>query len=160
MFEFETRLRELAGTGEPLLASQIGAGWLASQRRLYGPAVELTDSYGAWWSYLDSIFLAPGTGYRHAYGQLAASALWTAYVAAPADTAARLISLLAAGGSAAPHVLLGIVGLDTRAADMWQIGTRRLAGDLAQLQAELEVAPRHSATSSSPKQPTLVCERR
>lgn len=120
LHRFEEHVHAAARRGEVLEADQLSAVWLAQQQELYGDAVHLTDGYRLWWSYLDNLFLTPGSSVAYVYGQLAALTLLSRHRADPADFRRRYLELLAAGGSQSPARLLEAVGLHTAHTSGWQ----------------------------------------
>ena len=111
LHRFETGLREEPQTDGPPAAERIGTLWLEGQRRLYGPAVELTEGYRMWWSYLGDLFTSPGSHYSYIYGQLSALALLSRFEQDPAAFAVSFHELLRAGDTHPPGALLARLGL-------------------------------------------------
>ena len=58
---------------------RIGALWAESQEELLGDAVEVTEGYRSWWSYVPHFINTPGYVYAYAYGQLLALAVYGRY---------------------------------------------------------------------------------
>ena len=76
MNQFEHRMHtERRETGE-LALDRIGELWAQSQEELLGDAVEVTDGYRSWWSYVHHFVSVPGYVYAYAYGQLLALAVY------------------------------------------------------------------------------------
>jgi oligoendopeptidase F len=96
--------------------------WLESQSELLGDAVELTDNYGSWWSYIPHFIGSPGYVYAYAYGQLLALAVYGRYEEEGADFVPAYLELLAAGGSKPPEELGKIVGVDLADPGFWDLG--------------------------------------
>jgi oligoendopeptidase F len=107
--------------------------WLESQSELLGDAVELTDNYGSWWSYIPHFIGSPGYVYAYAYGQLLALAVYGRYEEEGADFVPAYLELLAAGGSKPPEELGKIVGVDLADPGFWDLG-------LAIVERQLEAA--------------------
>ena len=77
------RFEDLAHTtrradGE-LSLDRINGLWAQSQEELLGDAVEITDGYRTWWSYVPHFINTPGYVYAYAYGQLLALAVYAKY---------------------------------------------------------------------------------
>ncbi len=88
---------ERRGTGE-LSVERFGALWRESQEELLGDAVEVTEGYTSWWSYVPHFINTPGYVYAYAYGQpLALSVYGRCEAEGPAFVPAYL-DLLGAGG--------------------------------------------------------------
>ncbi|QOV38576.1 hypothetical protein IM697_09465 [Streptomyces ferrugineus] len=133
LHRFEVALRtELRETGA-LEPDRIGELWTDGQRDLYGPAVELTDGYRMWWSYLGPLFTDPGSHYPYVYGQLAALALLDRRDEDPAGFGPRFRRLLAAGDTRPPDRLLGAAGVRTTEAADWRRAARTLRDRLTRL---------------------------
>lgn len=106
---FEVALHDRARAGEPLEPEDVDAAWTEGQRRLYGPAVRLTEEYRLWWSYLGSLFTSPGSNYAYVYGQLSALTLLSGFEADPRGFGERLTQMLRLGDTRGPADLLALV---------------------------------------------------
>jgi oligoendopeptidase F len=107
--------------GELSLA-RIGDLWAESQEALLGDAVEVTDDYRIWWSYIPHFINSPGYVYAYAYGQLLALAVYGRYEEQGPDFAPEYLKLLSAGGSMPPEELGAIVGIDLADPGFWDRG--------------------------------------
>ena len=96
--------------------------WLQSQGELLGDAVELTDNYGSWWSYIPHFIGSPGYVYAYAYGQLLALAVYGRYEEEGEGFVPAYLELLGAGGSKPPEELGKIVGVDLADPGFWDLG--------------------------------------
>ena len=63
-----------------LSVERIGELWAQSQDELLGDAVEVTDNYRSWWSYVPHFIGTPGYVYAYAYGQLLALSVYGRYL--------------------------------------------------------------------------------
>ncbi|MFP5322541.1 MAG: M3 family oligoendopeptidase, partial [Acidimicrobiia bacterium] len=54
--------------------------WARTQGELFGDAMEVTDGYRLWWSYIPHFIGTPGYVYAYAYGQLLALSVYARYV--------------------------------------------------------------------------------
>jgi oligoendopeptidase F len=113
--------RERRERGE-LSVDRIGEHWLGASRELYGDAMELTDGYHSWWSYVTHVFSTPGYVYGYAYGQLLALSIYAQYLREGDEFVPCYLELLRAGGSRSPEKLAQIVGVDLTARDFWDTG--------------------------------------
>jgi oligoendopeptidase F len=120
------RFEDLAHTARrdqgELSLDRIGELWTESQEELLGDAVEVTEGYRTWWSYIPHFINSPGYVYAYAYGQLLALAVYGRYEEEGADFAPAYLRLLAAGGSMAPEELGAIVGVDLADPGFWERG--------------------------------------
>jgi oligoendopeptidase F len=105
-----------------LSVDQFGDHWIASQVEMMGDAVELTDNYRSWWSYVSHFMGTPGYVYAYAYGQLLALAVYARYEAVGPDFVPSYLELLSSGGSLSPEDLGAIVGCDLNDPDFWDGG--------------------------------------
>jgi oligoendopeptidase F len=105
-----------------LSVDRIGELWTESQAELLGDAVDLTDGYRAWWSYVPHFIGTPGYVYAYAYGQLLALAVYGRYEEQGAEFVPSYLELLAAGGSRSPEALGEIVGVDLADPGFWDRG--------------------------------------
>jgi len=123
-----------------LSLDRIGALWAASQEELLGDAVEVTEGYRSWWSYVPHFINTPGYVYAYAYGQLLALAVYGRYEEQGAGFAAAYLELLSAGGSMPPEELGRIVGIDLADPGFWDRGL-----DLVERQLEAAEAAARAA---------------
>jgi oligoendopeptidase F len=91
-----------------LAVDRIGELWASSQEELLGDAVEVTEGYRSWWSYV--------------YGQLLALAVYGRYEAEGEAFVPAYLELLSAGGSRSPEELGRIVGIDLADPGFWDLG--------------------------------------
>jgi oligoendopeptidase F len=105
-----------------LSVDRICEAWLESQGELFGDAVEITDGYRMWWSYVPHFINTPGYVYAYAYGQLLALSVYGRFREQGPDFAPAYLSLLAAGGSRSPEDLGAMVGIDLADPGFWDSG--------------------------------------
>jgi oligoendopeptidase F len=96
--------------------------WAESQGEMLGDAVEITDGYRSWWSYVPHFISSPGYVYAYAYGQLLALSVYARYEEEGASFVPRYLDLLSAGGSRTPEELGQIVGIDLTDPEFWDRG--------------------------------------
>jgi oligoendopeptidase F len=116
-----------------LSVERIGELWAASQEAMLGDAVEVTEGYRSWWSYVPHFIGTPGYVYAYAYGQLLALSVFRQYVEQGSDFVPRYLHLLSAGGSMAPEELGKVVGCDLADPAFWD-------GGLAIIEEQLDAA--------------------
>jgi oligoendopeptidase F len=131
------------GEGE-LSVDRFGELWHQSQDELLGDAVEITDGYRMWWSYVPHFIGTPGYVYAYAYGQLLALSVYRRYLEEGEDFVPRYLELLAAGGSRSPEDLAAIAGLDLADPSFWAKGL-----DLVREQLEAAEAAAGEVQSAS-----------
>jgi oligoendopeptidase F len=120
--------RERRAQGE-LTTEQINDLWLAANRPMHGDVVRLSDGYAWWWMYIGHFIHVPFYCYAYAFGELLVLALVQKYKQEGPAFVPRYLDLLASGGSDAPHVLLGKLGVDVNDPQFWELGLR-LLGDM------------------------------
>ena len=96
--------------------------WAASQDELLGDAVEVTEGYRSWWSYIPHFVDTPGYVYAYAYGHLLALSVYRRYEEEGERFVPSYLELLAAGGSKSPEDLGRIVGVDLADPGLWSSG--------------------------------------
>jgi oligoendopeptidase F len=131
------RFEDLAHTerrerGE-LASARLGELWAQSQEELLGDAVEVTEGYRSWWSYVPHFIATPGYVYAYAYGQLLALAVYARYEEEGEAFVPAYLEMLAAGGSRSPEEVGQIVGVDLADPGFWDRG-------LALVERQLEAA--------------------
>jgi oligoendopeptidase F len=105
-----------------LSVDRFGELWAESQVELLGDAVEVTEGYRTWWSYVPHFIATPGYVYAYAYGQLLALAVYGRYELEGEAFVPRYLDLLKAGGSRSPEELGEIVGVDLADPGFWDRG--------------------------------------
>ena len=105
-----------------LAVERIGELWAESQTELLGDAVEVTEGYRSWWSYVPHFIGSPGYVYAYAYGQLLALAVYGRYEEQGESFVPAYLELLEAGGSRSPEELGQIVGVDLADPGFWDRG--------------------------------------
>jgi oligoendopeptidase F len=116
-----------------LSVERFGELWAGCQEAMLGDAVEVTEGYRSWWSYVPHFIGTPGYVYAYAYGQLLALSVFRQYVEQGSDFVPRYVHLLASGGSMAPEELGRIVGCDLADSAFWD-------GGLAIVEEQLDAA--------------------
>jgi len=96
--------------------------WIDTQHAMLGDAVELTDGYRTWWSYIPHFIHTPGYVYAYAYGQLLALSVYKRYEEVGDSFVPQYLELLRAGGSMSPEELGRIVDCDLTDPGFWDGG--------------------------------------
>ncbi|MCU0269718.1 MAG: M3 family oligoendopeptidase [Acidimicrobiales bacterium] len=105
-----------------LSVERFGELWAATQTDLLGDAVEVTEGYRTWWSYIPHFIGTPGYVYAYAYGQLLAMSVYRRYEERGAEFVEQYLGLLAAGGSRPPEELTRLVDCDLEDPSFWDAG--------------------------------------
>jgi oligoendopeptidase F len=133
MNRFEALVHTERRTAGEISVDRFGELWAESQTEMLGDAVEVTDGYRSWWSYIPHFMNTPGYVYAYAYGQLLALSVYRQYETQGSDFVPRYLHLLSAGGSMPPAELGRIVGVDLDDPDFW-------TGGLSIIEAQLDAA--------------------
>ena len=124
-----------------LAVERISELWSAEQRRMLGDAVEVTDDYGIWWSYVPHFIQVPGYVYAYSFGYLFSLAIYRRYLDEGESLVEPYLDLLRAGGSAPPAELASRLGFDIGDAAFWSAGLDaigELVDEAEQLAAQLD----------------------
>ena len=121
-----------------LSVARFGELWAQTQTELLGDAVEVTDDYRSWWSYIPHFINTPGYVYAYSYGQLLALSVYDRYLAEGAGFEDRYLELLRSGGSRSPQELGEIVGIDLADAGFWDRGLDLVERNLEAAEAAAE----------------------
>src|SRR5207247_2099782 len=125
-----------------LSADRFGELWASTQEDLFGDAVEVTEGYRTWWSYIPHFINTPGYVYAYAYGQLLALSVYRRYRDAGESFVPSYLEMLAAGGSMLPEDLARIVGVDLSDPGFWSAGLDLVAEQLDDAEAAAREAGR------------------
>jgi oligoendopeptidase F len=142
------RFEELVHTARreegELSVDTFGSLWATSQEELLGDAVEVTDGYRSWWSYVPHFIGTPGYVYAYAYGQLLALSVYGRYLEEGESFTPRYLEMLAAGGSKSPEDLAKIAGLDLTDPQFWHNGLQLVRDQLGEAEKAAREAGRIS----------------
>jgi oligoendopeptidase F len=122
MNRFEDGCHTARRTEGELSVDRFGELWYETQHEMLGDAVEITDGYRTWWSYVPHFIGTPGYVYAYAYGQLLALSVYAQYTEQGSDFVPRYLHMLSSGGSMAPEELGRIVGCDLADPGFWDGG--------------------------------------
>ena len=132
MNRFEDRVHGHRREKGELSEADFAEHWMQTQEAMYRGSVELGNHYRRWWSYIPHFLHTPGYVYAYAFGELLVLALYARYLEDPAGFPPRYLSLLGAGGSDWPHVLVGKLGIDLQEKDFWLQGLGAIEALIAQ----------------------------
>lgn len=132
-FEHAVHL-ERRDSGE-LSVERFGDLWAESQTAMLGDAVEVTDGYRSWWSYIPHFVHTPGYVYAYAFGQLLALSVYARYEADGSAFVGDYETMLSAGGSRSPEDLCRLVGVDLADPGFWASGLGLVDSALADAEA-------------------------
>ena len=135
MNQFEQVVHTARRDEGELSVERFGDLWASTQVDLMGDAVEITDNYRSWWSYIPHFIGTPGYVYAYAYGQLLALSVYGRYLEVGEDFVDSYLELLSAGGSKSPEDLAAIAGLDLADPGFWRSGLDLVEGQLAEAEA-------------------------
>ena len=112
MNRFEDAMHTARRDEGELSIERFGELWNDTQTAMLGDAVEITEGYKSWWSYIPHFIATPGYVYAYAYGQLLALSVYAQYEARGDAFVPQYLDLLRAGGSMAPEALGKLVDVD------------------------------------------------
>ena len=135
MNRFEDTVHTARRDEGELSVERFGELWERSQIEMLGDAVEVTEGYKTWWSYVPHFIGTPGYVYAYAYGQLLALSVYGRYLDEGEPFVPRYIELLSAGGSRSPEELAAIAGLDLADPEFWNNGLTLVRGQLEAAEA-------------------------
>jgi oligoendopeptidase F len=135
MNQFEDRVHTVRRDEGELSVERFGELWFETQTELLGDAVEVTEGYRSWWSYVPHFIGTPGYVYAYAYGQLLALSVYRLYVERGEEIVPDYLEMLASGGSRPPEELAAIVGVDLTDPGFWDRGLDLVAEQLDQAEA-------------------------
>jgi oligoendopeptidase F len=133
MNQFEDRAHTTRRTEGELSVDRFGELWAETQAEMLGEAVEITEGYRTWWSYIPHFIGTPGYVYAYAYGQLLALSVYRQYEQQGPGFVPRYLELLSSGGSDTPEALASIVDCDLDDPGFWD-------GGLDIIEAQLDAA--------------------
>src|SRR4051812_35807206 len=122
MNRFEDAVHTARRTEGELSVERFGELWAETQHALFGDAVEVTENYRTWWSYIPHFINTPGYVYAYAYGQLLALSVYRRYREEGSSFVPSYLEMLGAGGSMLPEDLGRIVGVDLADPGFWSAG--------------------------------------
>jgi oligoendopeptidase F len=105
-----------------LSPDRLGELWLRSQAEMVGDAVELTEGFTSWWSFIPQLMSDPGTMYAYVHAQLVALSMYERYSADGHAFVPAYLEMLAAGGSRSTHDLAQIAGCSLSEPGFWAGG--------------------------------------
>jgi oligoendopeptidase F len=123
---FELTLHKARAERGELTAEQINALWMDANRPMHGDVVQLTEGYAWWWMYIGHFIHVPFYCYAYAFGELLVLALVQKYRQEGTAFVPKYLDLLSAGGSEAPDVLVGRLGVNVLDPAFWELGLQLL----------------------------------
>ncbi len=129
---FEDAIHTARRVEGELSIKRLNELWLQTQLPSYGSAVQFTEGYSTWWSYIAHFIHTPGYVYAYAFGELLVLALYEIYKEDDESFKQRYIDLLSAGGSDTPDNLLKPFGIDLADPQFWSRGLDFIDGLLRQ----------------------------
>ena len=133
-YSFERKVHEERRAGE-LTSERLGQIWLDVQAESLGPAIELTEGYATYWTYIPHFIHSPFYVYAYAFGDCLVNSLYRLYQDAHPGFVAKYVELLQAGGSKHHSQLLAPFGLDASKREFWQKGLAVIESMIDELEA-------------------------
>jgi oligoendopeptidase F len=135
-----TRFEELAFAARKdkrLTPETLGTLWVEANGKYYGDAVDMPEGYRWGWSYIPHFIHSRFYCYSYVFGQLLVLALYRMYKDEGRTFVPKYLTLLEAGGSAAPETLLRPLGVDLQDAKFWEKGFAEIRALLSKLQGSI-----------------------
>lgn len=123
---FEDAMHNARRTSGELSPDAISGMWLEAQKDVLGDAVEITDGYRIWWSYIPHFIRTPGYVYAYAFGFMFSLAIYQRFIREGESMVEPYLELLKAGGSDGPEELARLVGLNLADPTFWADGLQAL----------------------------------
>ena len=133
-YTFERHVHEERKAGE-LTAERLGEIWLKVQGESLGPAIDLSDGYEVYWSYVPHFIHSPFYVYAYAFGDCLVNSLYGLYQDAHPGFVEKYFAMLEAGGSKHHSQLLAPFGLDASQKAFWAKGLEVIEGMIDELDA-------------------------
>jgi oligoendopeptidase F len=133
-YTFERHVHEERRAGE-LTSERLGEIWLKVQGESLGPAIDLSDGYEVYWSYVPHFIHSPFYVYAYAFGDCLVNSLYSLYRDAHPGFVDKYFAMLAAGGSKHHSELLAPFGLDASQKSFWAKGLGVIEGMIDELAA-------------------------
>lgn len=142
MNRFEHECHTARRTEGELSVDRFAELWAGTQAAMLGEAVEVTEGYRSWWSYIPHFMGSPGYVYAYAYGQLLALSVYARYEQEGSGFVPAYLQMLSAGGSLSPSELGAIVGCNLDDPAFWDGGLAIVEGQLEAAEAAAKAAGR------------------
>jgi oligoendopeptidase F len=142
MNQFEHGIHQHRRDQGELALEDFNRIWFETQSAMLGDAVEITEGYRTWWSYIPHFIHTPGYVYAYAYGQLLALSVYRRYEQLGDAFVPQYLELLRAGGSMSPEDLGAMVDCDLTDPGFWDGGLAIIDAQLAAAEAAARSAGR------------------
>jgi oligoendopeptidase F len=146
--DFELQTHRLVEEDKPVTAEVLGGLYLDLLRQYYGDAIDYDDLSRATWARIPHFFASPYYVYQYATCYASSAQLLreitTGAEAARRDAVTRYLTLLRAGGSDHPMVLLRQAGVDLSRRETVQAVVDDLARLVGRLGEELDAMEAHA----------------
>jgi oligoendopeptidase F len=133
-YTFERQVHVERRDGE-LTAERLGEIWMEVQRESLGPAIDLSEGYETFWTYVPHFIHSPFYVYAYAFGDCMVNSLYAVYEQAESGFQEKYFAMLRAGGTKRHAELLAPFGLDAGDPGFWKMGLSVIEGLIAELEA-------------------------
>jgi len=124
-----------AKIGQGTTIDEISKRYLVNLREQFGSAVNVSDDFAIEWSYIPHFYHSPFYCYAYSFGNLLALSLFQRYKKEGKDFVPSYISILSAGGSQKPEILLKEYGLNIASSKFWQGGFEYIKTQVKELES-------------------------
>ena len=121
--------------GQGTTIDEISKIYLENLKEQFGNSVEISKDFAIEWSYIPHFYHTPFYCYAYSFGNLLALSLFQRYKIEGNDFVPSYLSILSAGGSQKPEMLLKEYGLDIGSSKFWQEGFDYIKNQVKELEA-------------------------
>lgn len=100
--------------------SELSQIWIDNLKEQFGDSVEIDDMFRYEWAYIPHIVHTPFYCYAYNFGELLSMALYAKYKQEGESFVPKIETILSAGGSEDPKLILQNVGIDMSSPEFWQ----------------------------------------
>ncbi|HWE59764.1 MAG TPA: M3 family metallopeptidase [Solirubrobacteraceae bacterium] len=115
----ETRMHALYREQGELSADQLSHAFSEATSQMFGDTLEIEPAFTKQWSLMPHLVSAPGYLYAYSFGMLLAWSAHARYRELGDAFVGDYLAMLAAGGSRTSAELMGMIGLDLEAPELW-----------------------------------------
>lgn len=135
--DFELQIHDQRLQGE-LSLEKINQIWLESQKNSFGSAINVTENYQYYWSYISHFIHVPFYVYSYAFANCLVNSLYAQYKNGDQNFVNKYIDMLESGGTKHYDELLAMFSLDAKSKQFWQQGIDIVSGLITQLEAVVD----------------------
>ena len=128
MHRFEALMHAARRSDGELSKERLAEFWMQTQEEQFAGAIQFSEGYRWWWSYIPHLIGSPGYVYAYAFGELLTLALIQRYRAEGTDFVPCYRKMLALGGSLPPVEVVAASGVRLDDPQIWDSALDYLEG--------------------------------